>query len=86
MAENEVIFAWSDSILFDFSESCRMADVGDEIRIFTKNNDWLDILDQYKITWVIMALQSELIKNLRNEFGWEELYLDDTAAILFREP
>lgn len=55
-------------------------------QVITINNDWLDILDQYKITWVIMPPQSELIKNLRKEIGWEELYLDDTAAILFREP
>jgi len=55
-------------------------------QVITLGEGWREILTQYQINWVIMPTESKLIKELRDEPGWEEQYLDDTAAIYFHRP
>jgi len=43
---------------------------------------WHDTLVKYHVAWAIMPSDSELIKTLKNEYGWQVIYQDRTATIV----
>jgi hypothetical protein len=47
----------------------------------TLGTGWEEVINQYNITWVILPVDSMLIKKL-TESDWSELYRDETAIIL----
>jgi hypothetical protein len=51
-------------------------------QIITLTGDWEDVLDQYHVTWVIMPVDSALVKALRDYPDWGVAYQDSTAAVL----
>jgi hypothetical protein len=53
-------------------------------RVITLSEGWHRILIEYQVQWVIMPIESRLVKALLDEPQWEMNYQDETAVILTR--
>ena len=64
-----------------------MADVTGEMTLqyetaLTLSEGWENIFSKYRIEWVILPTDSELVRALGDNPAWETLYTDSTTAIL----
>jgi hypothetical protein len=48
----------------------------------TLSAGWEDVFSKYQIKWVILPIDTALVRALKNNPAWEILYTDSTAAIL----
>ena len=54
--------------------------------VITLADGWEEVLERYRVDWVIMPADSRLIRTLRQESEWRQAYADSTAVILRRGP
>ena len=54
-------------------------------QVITLSRDWEEILERYKVGWVLMPVNSALVRTLNDHPDWEVVYEDVTAAILIKE-
>jgi hypothetical protein len=52
------------------------------VQVVTLTGDWESILEQYQVTWVLMPVDSALVKTLRDHPDWGVAYQDSTEAVL----
>ena len=50
-------------------------------QIMNTDNNWLGLLDKYKVNWVLVSTQSKLSNALSDHPGWEITYTDETSVI-----
>jgi hypothetical protein len=50
--------------------------------VITLSDGWEEVLSRYKVNWVIMPQESQLVETLKSHPGWQMRYQDETAAIL----
>jgi hypothetical protein len=60
-------------------EQTREAELGESSAAF------LSLLDEYHVTWALLAHDSEGAKKLRSSKEWIEEYEDDTARVFVRK-
>lgn len=56
------------------------------LRVANLRDGWREVLDRYRIEWVLFPSDSALIRALRGEPGWRCAYRDELATIVSREP
>jgi hypothetical protein len=53
-------------------------------QVVTLSRGWENILDKYGIGWVIVRVDTPLIRGLLSSGGWRINYQDHTAVVLAR--
>ncbi len=64
---------------------------GDEIvhqylTVVTLGDGWEEVLDRYRVGWVIFETDSALVRKLKSTSGWVAAYEDPLATVLIRAP
>ena len=95
---NEIYFPWGGYLLYRlWPENVVFIDgqtdfYGEELtreyeKVITLGDGWQTIIEDYRINWVLMPVDSVLIGELRNNGDWEIVFEDSTsaAAVLIME-
>jgi hypothetical protein len=56
------------------------------LRVANLRDGWREVLDRYRIEWVLFASDSALTRALLDEPGWHCAYRDELATIVSRSP
>lgn len=56
----------------------------DYLKIWTMEEGWYEILEKYNVSWVIMPGHSKLVKTLKEEKGWKEVYKDVLTSVVVK--
>jgi hypothetical protein len=54
--------------------------------VLTQNTGWRQVLADYRVRWVLMPVNADLVKALKSEDGWRIRYQDPIAVVLVYEP
>ena len=59
--------------------------IGEWLKVVQVQNDWEDILSEYKVRMILIENDSSLDKALREQIGWVAIYRDKLAVIFEKE-
>jgi hypothetical protein len=54
------------------------------VQVMSLQDGWEDVLEKYKVTWVIVQTDKPLVRALHEQLHWKLVYQDDTASILHK--
>jgi hypothetical protein len=55
-------------------------------QILEAQDGWQEVVDEYKIEWMIVATDSRIVLQLEDSLTWKTVYQDETATILQKQP
>lgn len=53
-------------------------------QVITASDGWQNVLDQYRVSWVMIPPNSDLVLVIEREINWTKVYQDSTAVIYAR--
>ncbi len=60
--------------------------VGEYVEVAVLGGRWAEILDRYRIEWVLFRTDTPLVQQLKRSAGWRAVHEDPLATVLVRAP